>query len=165
MKKILLICFLFIITSLYAEEIVDLKDGSKAVLYDDHTWAKVEVNNSTPQDILNKNKSHLRNGIQASNNEIQSACEMYDQGWRYTMPRPKSAQAAWGNSDGRTTCYSGWWYNSKTNHYSHTTPKKSSNGLFLGDNQNNSHTWRRGGSPRKPDVYMFLLSQNGGPRY
>lgn len=90
---------------------------------------------------------------------------MYEQGWVYTMPKPKSSKAAWDKSDGRTTWYNGWRYNSTTKIYSDTTPKKSNSGIFLRDNQNNSNSWRKGGSPRKPDIYMFLLSKSGGPSY
>jgi hypothetical protein len=89
---------------------------------------------------------------------------MLEQGWKYTMPSPKSTKAAWGVSDGRTTWYNGWWHYSISNGYSDSTPKKSASGLYLGDGQNSSNTWKNGGSPRRPDVYMFLLSKSGGPR-
>ena len=79
------------------------------------------------------------------------------------MPNPKSAKAGWGVSDGRTTWWNGYWYNKMTKLYSDTTPIKKNSGLFIGDNQNSSGTWRNGGSPRGPDVYMFLLSDSGGP--
>jgi hypothetical protein len=106
---------------------------------------------------------YLRQGVDATETEIATATEMYEQGWRYTMPSPKSKQAAWGNGDGRTTWYVGWWKNEKTNEYSDITPKKDASGKYVGDNVNNSYAWRRGGSPRRPDVYMFLLSKSGGP--
>ena len=79
------------------------------------------------------------------------------------MPIPKSRQAAWENGDGRTTWYNGYWHNIKTNLYSNTTLQKKESGLYLGDNQNSSNTWRNGGSPKKPDIFMFLLSDSGGP--
>ena len=88
---------------------------------------------------------------------------MYEQGWTYTMPQPKSPQAAWGVRDGRTTWYNGWWHNSNTGQYSSITPKKAFSGLYMGNAQNNSNTWRNGGTPRRPDIYMFLLSKSDGP--
>jgi hypothetical protein len=106
---------------------------------------------------------YLRQGVNATEAEIAVATEMYEQGWRYTMPSPKSKQASWGNGDGRTTWYYGWWKNETTNQYSDTTPKKDSSGKYVGDNVNSAYSWRRGGAPRRPDVYMFLLSKSGGP--
>lgn len=164
--KILLTISIFLITiSLFSEEIVTRKDGTNIVLLDDHTWVEVNTTELSTSDIVDKNKSFLRAGIPAADAEIIIACEMYEQGWTYTMPTPKSNKAGWGVSDGRTTWYKGWWYNSKTRLYSNTTPQKSSSGLYLGDNQNSKNSWSNGGSPRRPDVFMFLLSRSGGPRY
>ncbi len=166
MKRVIIILFVsLILSNLFSEEIVTLNDGRKIIVYDDHTWIEYSDNNLSIEDIVNKNKQYLRSDISASQDEVSVACEMYEQGWTYTMPRPKSAKAAWGVSDGRTTWYNGWWYNSKTNLYSDSTPEKSSSGLFLGDGQNSSHTWRNGGAPRRPDIFMFLLSSSGGPRF
>jgi hypothetical protein len=106
---------------------------------------------------------YLRQGVNATEAEIAVATEMYEQGWRYTMPSPKSKQASWGNGDGRTTWYYGWWKNETTNQYSDTTPKKDASGKYVGDNVNSAYSWRRGGAPSRPDVYMFLLSKSGGP--
>ena len=166
MKKTAIIMVLILCTAFgcFAEEIVTLKDGSQAVLYDDRSWAPLTENASSPDELLRSYRSLLRIGINATEEQILTACEMYDQGWRFTMPRPKSAKAAWGVSDGRTTWYNGWWYNSRTKLYSATTPEKSSGGLYVGDNQDLSNTWRRGRSPARPDIYMFLLSISGGPR-
>jgi hypothetical protein len=164
-KKIIVLFFvLLIISNLFAEEIITRNDGSKIILYDDHTWGEVADSTLSLEEIVNKNRANLRNGVSSSEAEILAACEMYEQGWTYTMPRPKSSKAAWGVSDGRTTWFNGWWYNSKTKKYSDTTPKKSSSGLYLGDKQNSSNTWSNGGSPGRPDVFMFLLSGSGGPR-
>lgn len=164
-KIILLVSLFFVVVSLFSEEIVTLKDGSKVVLYDDHTWAEVSDSQSlSPNEIVSKNKQFLRQGVSASDQDILIACEMYEQGWTYTMPQPKSAKAAWGVSDGRTTWYYGWWHNSKTGAYSDTTPRKSSSGLYLGDGQNSANQWRNGGSPGRPDIFMYLLSRSGGPR-
>lgn len=148
---------------MFSEEIVTLKNGTKVVIYDDHTWAEYNHNILTTTEIVSKNKQYLRLGINASEKEIIIACEMHEQGWIYTMPRPKSSKAAWGITDKRTTWYNGWWFNAKTNQYSDSTPYKSNSGLYLGDNQNSSNSWRKGGTPHKPDIYMFLLSKSGGP--
>jgi len=161
MKKTVYLWMMLICTLLvYAEEFVTKKDGKQVVLYDDHTWAEV-------QDIKVDNfalyKDKLRKGISADEKEIQIACEIYAQGWRYTMPRPKSNQAAWGNRDKRTTWFYGWWYNEKTGEYSDATPQKTKSGLYKGDSRNNAHSWRNGGSPSYPDIYMYLLSSSGGP--
>ena len=171
MKKIALLFLLLtsITVTSFTEEILKLSSGKQIVVYDDFTWNYLEkdsnsdINYSAIQD--NQIPNYLRQGVQAKRNEIIQAIQMHEQGWRYTMPRPKSTQAAWGNSDGRTTWYSGWWKNEITNHYSSTTPEISSSGLYLGDSQNDSNTWRRGGSPYRPDVYMWLLSQSGGPSH
>jgi hypothetical protein len=163
---LMLICLIFCRYSAFSEEIVTKADGTKVILFDDHTWAiqnTADIKKSI--DLVKHFKSFLRQGIKASENDYQIACEMYSQGWKYTMPRPKSSQAAWGNNDGRTTWYNGHWYNSKTNLFSETTPQKKDSGLYLGDNQNSSNSWRNGGSPRTPDIYMFLLSESGGPTY
>ncbi|MCK4515824.1 MAG: DUF3157 family protein [Spirochaetaceae bacterium] len=169
MKKLILLALSVCLAHLViAEEIVTLRDGRQIVVYDDFTWGYLttdlvgQVDYSTIRD--NEIPSFLRQGIQADRNQIIQAIRMYEQGWLYTMPRPKSTQAAWGNSDGRTTWYNGWWHNEATGHYSVTTPIERESGLFLGDNQNSSNTWRNGGSPRSPDVYMWLLSESGGPR-
>ena len=87
---------------------------------------------------------------------------MYLQGWRYTMPRPKSSQASWGNSDRRTTWWNGYWFNNKTNKYSRTVPKKQTNGYYYGDSQEDKGYWRNGGSPITPTKIDWLLSTSGG---
>jgi hypothetical protein len=160
-----LLLFLFIV-NISSEQIITLTDGRKVILFDDFTWRYFEQDQAAvdySKIRAGEIPSYLRQGTKATPDEIVAAVEMYNQGWRYTMPRPKSAQAAWGNSDGRTTWWYGWWYNEKTKLYSQTTPRKSANGLYLGDNQNNSGGWRNGGSRDWPDVYMFLLSNSGGP--
>ena len=58
---------------------------------------------------------------------------MAKQGWRYTLPQPKSLQARWGNSDGRTTWWYGYWKNNRTNEYSSNKPTKKANGIFKGN--------------------------------
>lgn len=159
-KRFFLICFFVVFLYGFAEETVTTKDGRSIILYDDHSWREVSNNKD---DKASQYRKNLRQGVKASEEEIAQACEMYMQGWRYTMPEPKSKKAAWGNYDRRTTWFRGWWYNEKTKQYSDTTPKKAKNGLYLGDNQNNAYSWTNGGSPAYPDVYMYLLSSSGGP--
>ena len=166
MKKwINVLLLVFATFSIYAEEIVTLSDGRKVILFDDHTWIEKNDEVKLKSDVVSQYKDQLRKNIKASDSEIRTACEMLADGWKYTMPNPKSAKAGWGVSDGRTTWWNGYWYNEKTKLYSDTTPVKKNSGLYIGDNQNSSGTWRNGGSPRRPDVYMFLLSEYGGPNY
>jgi hypothetical protein len=106
---------------------------------------------------------YLRQGVEADDEQIAIAILMYEYGWRYTMPRPKSANASWGNKDGRHTWYYGYWKNEKTGAYSSSTPRKNEAGEYTGDDINQAGTWRRGGTPGRPNVYMFLLSRSGGP--
>jgi hypothetical protein len=102
----------------------------------------------------------LRGGIDVDQQTIDTALEMQKQGWTYAMPRPKSKQAAWGNTDGRTTWWNGYWHNAKTNQYSSITPKLK-DGVYIGDGRNPSG-WRRGGSPGRPSKFEWLLSKSGG---
>jgi hypothetical protein len=105
----------------------------------------------------------LRQGVDATPEQIAAAVDMYNQGWRYTMPTPRSAQAAWGKSDRRTRWNEGGWKNEKTGAYSYGTPKKDNAGQYRGDSQNTIGSERQG-SPGQPDIYMYLLSRSGGPK-
>jgi hypothetical protein len=105
----------------------------------------------------------LRQDVDATPEQIAVAVDMYNQGWRYTMPTPRTAQASWGNTDRRTLWNNGGWKNEKTGVYSYGTPKKDTTGQYTGDGQNTIGSEIRG-SPGRPDVYMFLLSRSGGPR-
>jgi hypothetical protein len=105
----------------------------------------------------------LRHGVDATPEQIAVAVEMYNQGWRYTMPTPRSAQAEWGNTDRRTRWNEGGWQNEATGAYSYSTPRKDTEGKYIEDGQNTIRS-ERWGSPGRPDVYMFLLSRSGGPR-
>lgn len=163
-KKTVTTLLLLLCLNLYAEEVVTLKDGSKIVIYNNNTWAEYKEKTLSEDEVIEKNRQYLRKGIPANKKEIREACEMYEQGWTYTMPIPKSKKAAWGITDGRTTWYYGYWYNTKTGKYSDTTPKKSSNGLYIGDNQNSANKWRNGGTPGRPTIIMYLLSESGGPQ-
>jgi hypothetical protein len=93
---------------------------------------------------------------------VVQAVDMYNQGWRYTMPKPKSNQASWGNNDGRTTWWKGYWYNRITFKYSRLIPKCKANGKYYGDYQNDKDYWRNGGSPSRPTKIEWLLSSSGG---
>lgn len=104
--------------------------------------------------------AELRGGIQADSATIQKALEMKRQGWTYNMPEPKSAKAAWGVRDGRTTWWVGYWMNSKTNETSSVEPTIQG-GKYAGDGQG-GRSWRRGGSPSAPSKLEWLLSTGGG---
>lgn len=101
----------------------------------------------------------LRSGVNASDAEIKQASELKSLGWEYTMPQPKSAKASWGNSDGRTTWWNGYWVNRKTNRNSSVTP--SSLNDYKGDGIEN-RGWRRGGAPGRPTMIEWLCSTSGG---
>jgi hypothetical protein len=102
----------------------------------------------------------LRGGINVDQNTINIALEMQQKGWEYIMPSPKSSKASWGNTDGRTTWWVGYWHNNKTNKFSSSTPKLIK-GEYVGDDSGGSG-WRRGGSPRTPTKLEWLLSKSGG---
>jgi hypothetical protein len=102
----------------------------------------------------------LRGGIKADATTLSLARQMRADGWYYMMPRPKSPQAAWGNPDGRTTWWVGYWLNKKTKAQSLTTPTLKE-GHYVGDGKGEP-LWRRGGSPSRPTVLEWLLSESGG---
>ncbi|MDD5265061.1 MAG: DUF3157 family protein [Candidatus Bipolaricaulis sp.] len=148
-----------------AERIVTLPDGTQIILYDDFTWRYyTPVSYSFDFSSLAPNSlpPFLRQGTQADVAAQTTAVEMYLQGWRYAMPLPKSAHAAWGNTDGRTTWFYGYWCNILTNQVSKTQPQKKENGLYYGDGQDLRNMWRNGGSPAYPTKLEWLLSASGG---
>lgn len=103
----------------------------------------------------------LRAGIETTQATIDRALAMQKQGWGYVMPMPKSPQAMWGNTDGRTTWWNGYWINRTTKQYSSTEPALKE-GRYVGDGIDSSG-WRRGGSPRRrPTDLEWLLSKSGG---
>ncbi|WP_321282132.1 hypothetical protein [Marinifilum fragile] len=168
-----IIQFLFVVLfavffsdSLYAQNrIVTLPEGEQIILYPNKTWdyykgISYDFDFST---LTNNNiPKFLRSGISVDKQTLRIAVEMYLQGWRYIMPRPKSSQAYWGNSDGRTTWWKGYWYNSKTYKYSRIRPVKQSSGYYKGDEQNDKGYWSNGGSPAYPSKIDWLLSSSGG---
>lgn len=167
-RKLLLSFFLFLFTQSHSysqNQIALLPDGTKVILYADKTWAYYEglsYNFDFDQLVDNRIPDFLRQGIPADKETIKVAIEMYTQGWRFTMPKPKSSQARWGNGDGRTTWWNGYWYNNKTLEYSRNTPQKSANGYYDGDEQRDRDTWRNGGSPEYPSIVQWLLSSGNG---
>ena len=74
------------------------------------------------------------------------ATELVTRGWTFVMPRPKSSAAKWGNTDARTTWWSGYWKNGDLDLVSTAQPSESDS--FKGDG--NQPDWRRGGSPASP---------------
>ena len=66
---------------------------------------------------------------------IQIALELNHAGWTYHMPEPKSPQAAWGNGDGRTTWWIGYWTNKKDHSTSLKQPKANDAGKLEGDDK------------------------------
>ena len=92
---------------------------------------------------------------------LQTALDLKHAGWTYVMPRPKSPQAAWGNRDGRTTWYVGYWTNLKTGSTGSLQPTADNRGRWLGDGKG-LQPWRRGGSPSPPTAIEWLCSTSGG---
>jgi hypothetical protein len=92
---------------------------------------------------------------------IQTALELKNVGWTYIMPAPKSPQASWGNRDGRTTWWGGYWVNGKNSLTSSTQPKNDTEGKLAGDGKG-VRAWRRGGSPSAPSKIEWLCSKSGG---
>jgi DNA/RNA endonuclease G (NUC1) len=116
---------------------------------------------STAQPTVSAPKSDvkLRDGIEPTASETALALGIKAAGWEYVMPCPKSAQASWGNGDGRTTWYNGYWHNAKSSSYSAAQPGSADG--FKGDGINNQG-WRRGGSPGSPNRIEWLCSASGG---
>src|ERR1051325_8461985 len=101
--------------------------------------------------------SELRSGsFSCDKATIQTALDIKHAGWTYLMPEPKSPQAAWGNPDGRTTWWIGYWVNDKDHSTSLEQPKKDK-GRLVGDGKG-GRAWRRGGSPLRPSKVEWLCS-------
>lgn len=75
--------------------------GDTVYLYNDGSY---RIQKRTTKENLQLKSAVERLGKKhsASSREIEEAYSLASQGWRYTLPRPKSPQAAWGNTDGRT---------------------------------------------------------------
>lgn len=171
MKKIIcvalvLVTCIFVVASrnskIIFNEVFYLQNGKQVILHDDFTWSYYHVDPEDRELIL-QNKNTLRPKVNATDEEIFTACEMREQGWIYIMPQPKGEKAAWFNFDIKTVWYNGWWTNYRTGKYSKTTPVLKVGGKYEGDGIDMSNTFSAGGSPYKPDIYMFLLSDCGGP--
>jgi uncharacterized protein YegP (UPF0339 family) len=114
-------------------------------------------------------RSLLRDGIDAGENDIITACKLVRNGWEYIMPEPKSAKAAWGIIDRRTTWFYGYWENNRTERVSIRQPKEEDNllgdgALVEGSGIENGRPWRGGGAPtRNPTIIEWLCSKQGGP--
>lgn len=91
----------------------------------------------------------------------QTALDLKHAGWTYVMPEPKSRQAAWGNRDGRTTWFYGYWTNLKNHSSSSLQPIKDGTAQWVGD-EKGLQAWRNGGSPRAPTQVEWLCSERGG---
>lgn len=146
----------------YSTTIITLENGKKIVLTSNFTWYYYEQK-IDEKEVVRQYKHTLRQNINATDQEIITACEMRQQGWIYIMPAPKSDEAAWFNFDADAEWYNGWWSNFHTQKYSKTTPILQPNGRYEGDDIDLSNTFSKGKSPSKPDIYMFLLSDCGGP--
>ena len=104
----------------------------------------------------------LRNGnFECDQATIQAALELKVAGWSYIMPEPKSAGAAWGNPDRRTTWWVGYWMNKKTKDTSLDQPKKG-DGVRWAHDGKGLRAWRQGGSPGPPTKIEWLCSESGG---
>ena len=140
-----------------AQTIAVTPSGDTVYLYNDGSYQKKE---RPKEDVRLKSAvESLGKKHAASSREVEEAFSLASQGWRYTLPRPKSPQAAWGNGDGRTTWWYGYWKNSQTGKYSSTKPKPTKAGAWVGDDQNLAGYYRRGGSPTFPTKVERILSE------
>lgn len=101
----------------------------------------------------------LPQGLLAPDEQIRIAESLLASGWQYQMPRPKSEQAAWGNTNGRTTWWSGYWINRKLGRTSKVQPSASDS--YRGDGEGDTG-WHRGGSPPAPSLIEWLCSEKDG---
>lgn len=109
-----------------------------------------ESNELIPETDLVRSCSTDQDGIRAA-------------GWRFHAPVPKSAQAAWGNQDRRTTWFYGYWTDGRS--VSHTVPrvrKFGSRCKVFGDGVDNRGYYRNGGSPAPLTQIEIDLCTNCG---
>ena len=92
---------------------------------------------------------------------LQKALELKRAGWTYVMPQPRDARARWGNDDGRTTWWIGYWTNERNQMTSASQPQRNGSGQWVGDGKG-IRSWRRGGSPLAPTKIEWLCSRSGG---
>ena len=138
-------------------QIVTLSDGKQIILYEDKTWDYLEPSDAFPNSSeTNRIPQFLRPGITVSKDVLKKAIEMYQQGWRYVMPRPSYS------ASGKTNWWFGYWYNHQSKKFSTTTPLKNRNGIFYGDEEINQGNWKRAEHPGYPTKLQWLLSRTGG---
>jgi hypothetical protein len=124
-------------------------------------WALLVVSFQAFAQNTNSIPSELRQGsFSCDRATIEKALALNRAGWVCVMPRPKSPQAAWGNPDGRTTWWVGYWSNEKTRATSLSAPEKDDKGQLVGDGNGGSR-WRRGGCPLAPSKIEWLCSKSG----
>ena len=159
MKKLIFTgaIFLLLISTTFAQTTAVTESGDEVILFKDGTYRK----NSTPKidNDLKLRIEQIGNECSANKKDIEQAYLLAVQGWRYSLPQPKSNQAAWGNTDGRTTWFYGYWKNTNTKEYSSTMPQLGKSGVWVGDKQNNKGYYRKGGSPRYPTKTERILSK------
>lgn len=143
--------------SVFAETRAVTESGDKVILFEDGTYRKDNL--SKVDNELKSRIKQIGNQCSASEDDIEEAYLLAVQGWRYTLPQPKSRQAAWGNPDGRTTWWYGYWENIDTNMYSSKKPKLGQSRIFIGDGQKLKGYYRNGGSPSYPTKIETILSQ------
>jgi hypothetical protein len=119
------------------------------------TPTRAQMTNSIPSELRAGNFS-------CDKATIDTALAIKHAGWTHIMPQPKSPQAAWGNRDGRTTWWVGYWINVKTDSTSSIQPTKdNTGGQWVGDSKGVRY-WRRGGSPPRPTKIEWLCSNSDG---
>jgi hypothetical protein len=156
-KKIICCLIFFLSPELFSQIPAVTPSGDTVLLFKDGTYRKKEKKKDDVQ--LKQKINRIRAKYSASAAELEEAYSLASQGWRYTLPQPKSAQAAWGNYDGRTTWWYGYWKNLKTNKYSQNKPDLSESGVWTGDGQKFEGFYRKGGSPPNPTPIEFILSE------
>jgi hypothetical protein len=144
------------LTLAFAQTSATTESGERVILFPDGTYrSAIEPK---PDGSLVLRIKQIGSERSASKEDIEEAHSLATAGWRYVLPQPKSAQAAWGNYDGRTTWWYGYWENIKTNEYSSAIPKLGQSGVWVGDGQNRRGYYRRGGSPAYPTKVELILS-------
>lgn len=148
---------IFIRNSILSQEYAVTPSGDTVLLFSDGTWKKRGIKSN---DIFLKNRiAILAHKHSLTPKEEEEAFILASQGWRYTLPRPKSAKAEWGNYDGRTTWWYGGWTNEALDQYSSIKPKNRGSTILVGDGQNFLGMWRNGGSPATPSKVEVVLSE------
>lgn len=123
------------------------------------TKPEAEANAESPTSLPDEAGADVRECPTATPEEVALAKRLISLGWEYRMPRPKSDKAAWGNSDGRTTWWPGYWIQQPSGRTSASVPNEADG--FAGDNAA-STGWRRGGSPGRPSRIQWMCSKSGG---